>query len=160
MLHTLQEFDPQEFSFTLSESSQEMDRGLVLGFMSSSHMPYILNRLQISLKADDEGTCTALHCVCTNSIAPFTLNTSIWIGIRIYLLCLPANGLILCLHWERYQHGTRVQCQHGTPGTVPARYPGCGASTVINGDSTRLHCRFVCACACACQIKILITYNP
>ena len=39
-------------------------------------------------------------------------------------------------------------------------YTGYGASTVINGDSTRLHCRFVCACACACQIKNLITYNP
>ena len=25
--------------------------------MSSSHMPYILNRLQISLEADDKGTC-------------------------------------------------------------------------------------------------------
>ena len=45
-------------------------------------------------------------------------------------------------------------------GTVPARYPGYSASTVINGDNTRLHCQFVCACACACQIKNLITYNP
>ena len=45
-------------------------------------------------------------------------------------------------------------------GNGTSTVPGHGASTVINGDSTRLHCRFVCACACACQIKILITYNP
>ena len=50
-----QEFDPQEFSSTLNESTQDADRGVVLNFMSSSHMPYILNRLQISLEADDEG---------------------------------------------------------------------------------------------------------
>ena len=56
-MHTQQEFDPQEFSSTLNESTQDADRGVVLNFMSSSHMPYILNRLQISLKADDEGTC-------------------------------------------------------------------------------------------------------
>lgn len=48
------EFDPLEFSSTLNESTQDADRGVVLNFMSSSHMPYILNRLQISLEADDE----------------------------------------------------------------------------------------------------------
>jgi microtubule-associated serine/threonine kinase len=50
----IMEFDPQEFSSTLNESTQDADRGVVLNFMSSSHMPYILNRLQISLEADDE----------------------------------------------------------------------------------------------------------
>ena len=51
-----QEFDPQEFSSALNESTQDAaDPSLVLNFMSSSHMPYILNRLKISLEADDEG---------------------------------------------------------------------------------------------------------
>ena len=50
-----QEFDPQEFSSTLNDATQDADPGMVLNFMTSSHMPFILNRLQISLEADDEG---------------------------------------------------------------------------------------------------------
>ena len=51
-----QDFDPEDFSSTLTEASEDgTDRHHLLGFMTSSHTPYILNRLNISLRALDNG---------------------------------------------------------------------------------------------------------
>ena len=45
------EFDPEDFSSTISDG---LDKPQKMEFMSSSHTPYILNRLSTSLNADDE----------------------------------------------------------------------------------------------------------
>ncbi len=46
-------FDPEDFSSTIADSS--LDKPSRLMFMSSSHMPYILNRLSTSLTSQDDG---------------------------------------------------------------------------------------------------------
>ena len=43
----MQDFDPEDFSMTISEG--QLDRTQVAELMSSSHTPYILNRLNVSL---------------------------------------------------------------------------------------------------------------
>ncbi len=50
------DFDPEDFSNTITDSS--LDKPTRLMFMSSSHMPYILNRLSTSLTVhgDEEAT--------------------------------------------------------------------------------------------------------
>ena len=47
----IMEFDPEDFSSTISDG---LDKPQKMEFMSSSHMPYILNRLSTSINADDE----------------------------------------------------------------------------------------------------------
>ena len=44
---SLQDFDPEYFSSTLMDDG--LDRSQMQQLMSSSHMPYILNRLNVSL---------------------------------------------------------------------------------------------------------------
>ena len=51
-----QDFDPEDFSSTLSEASEDgLDRQQLMGLMSSSHTPFILNRLNMVLDSE-EGT--------------------------------------------------------------------------------------------------------
>ncbi|XP_064387144.1 microtubule-associated serine/threonine-protein kinase 2-like isoform X2 [Halichondria panicea] len=49
----IMQFDPEDFSSTIADSS--LDKPTRLMFMSSSHMPYILNRLSTSLTSQEEG---------------------------------------------------------------------------------------------------------
>ena len=58
----IKDFDPEDFSSTLSDG---LDKQQLLGLMSSSHMPYILNRLNVSLELEvEEGVCVcARACV-------------------------------------------------------------------------------------------------
>ena len=66
----LQDFDPEDFSSTLTEAHEDgTDRQHLLGFMTSSHTPYILNRLNISLRAldnsreeEEEGRASCFVC--------------------------------------------------------------------------------------------------
>ena len=56
----IKDFDPEDFSSTII--SDGLDKQQLLGLMSSSHMPYILNRLNVSLELEvQEGVCV---CVC------------------------------------------------------------------------------------------------
>ena len=49
--HThMQDFDPEDFSQTIS--SDGLDRTQMQQLMGSSHMPYILNRLNVSVSAN------------------------------------------------------------------------------------------------------------
>ena len=51
----IKDFDPEDFSSTISDG---LDKQQLLGLMSSSHMPYILNRLNVSLELEvQEGVC-------------------------------------------------------------------------------------------------------
>ena len=45
-------FDPEDFSSTIADNS--LDKPTKLMFMTSSHMPYILNRLSTSLAPQDD----------------------------------------------------------------------------------------------------------
>jgi len=60
----IMDFDPEDFSSTISE----VDKQQLTGLMSSSHMPYILNRLNVSLELEmEEGVCVCVYvcaCVC------------------------------------------------------------------------------------------------
>ena len=47
-----QDFDPDFFSSTLMDDG--LDRSQMTQLMSSSHMPYILNRLNVSLSVSDD----------------------------------------------------------------------------------------------------------
>jgi len=53
-------FDPEDFSNTISDNS--LDKPTKLMFMTSSHMPYILNRLSTSVRQtpSKDGQCCIL----------------------------------------------------------------------------------------------------
>ena len=87
----IKDFDPEDFSSTLSDG---LDKQQLLGLMSSSHMPYILNRLNVSLELEmEEGVCVCV-CVCVVCVC-VCVRVCVCVCVRVYV-CVYVCECVLC----------------------------------------------------------------
>ena len=80
----IKDFDPEDFSSTII--SDGLDKQQLLGLMSSSHMPYILNRLNVSLELEvQEGVCV---CVCVGVCVCVCVSVCVCVCVSCLHVCL------------------------------------------------------------------------